>query len=138
MCVSKSSGMQPSGASSCRISNRGKHQVMNEDVSSHMLRVEWEGATYKYLPDRPHSHFLAPHAAGSHLLFGRVPFHFWRIMAALTSNATFSCFVFYAVLLVMKMYIIAIITGQVRLRRKVSGSYGTRKSSFINRVWELH
>uniref|UniRef100_M3ZUL6 Prostaglandin E synthase n=1 Tax=Xiphophorus maculatus TaxID=8083 RepID=M3ZUL6_XIPMA len=30
----------------------------------------------------------------------------------------FSCFVFYAVLLVIKMYTIAIITGQVRLRKK--------------------
>lgn len=38
-------------------------------------------------------------------------------MAALV-NEVFSCFVFYAVLLVLKMYIIAIITGQVRLRKK--------------------
>lgn len=36
----------------------------------------------------------------------------------------FSCFVFYGVLLVIKMYIIAIITGQVRLRKKVSGFWG--------------
>ncbi|KAM9840947.1 prostaglandin E synthase [Aulostomus maculatus] len=33
-------------------------------------------------------------------------------------NDVFSCFVFYGVLLVIKMYIIAIITGQVRLRKK--------------------
>ncbi|XP_072227421.1 prostaglandin E synthase [Leuresthes tenuis] len=33
-------------------------------------------------------------------------------------NQVFSCFVFYAVLLVIKMYVIAIITGQVRLRKK--------------------
>ncbi|XP_061589286.1 prostaglandin E synthase [Cololabis saira] len=33
-------------------------------------------------------------------------------------NEVFSCFVFYAVLLVTKMYVIAIITGQVRLRKK--------------------
>nr|XP_046224255.1 prostaglandin E synthase [Oncorhynchus gorbuscha] len=33
-------------------------------------------------------------------------------------NEAFSCFVFYSVLLVIKMYIIAIITGQVRLRKK--------------------
>ncbi|XP_013983188.1 prostaglandin E synthase [Salmo salar] len=33
-------------------------------------------------------------------------------------NKVFSCFVFYSVLLVIKMYIIAIITGQVRLRKK--------------------
>ena len=34
-------------------------------------------------------------------------------------NPVFSCFVFYATLLILKMYIIAIITGQVRLRKKV-------------------
>ncbi|CAJ1070196.1 prostaglandin E synthase isoform X1 [Xyrichtys novacula] len=39
-------------------------------------------------------------------------------MAALMKNEVFSCFAFYAVLLVIKMYIIAIITGQVRLRKK--------------------
>ncbi|KAG9281778.1 prostaglandin E synthase [Astyanax mexicanus] len=33
-------------------------------------------------------------------------------------NPVFSCFVFYSTLLILKMYIIAIITGQVRLRRK--------------------
>ncbi|KAM4634805.1 prostaglandin E synthase [Polymixia lowei] len=33
-------------------------------------------------------------------------------------NEVLSCFVFYAVLLIIKMYIIAIITGQVRLRKK--------------------
>ncbi|KAM9307322.1 prostaglandin E synthase [Pholidichthys leucotaenia] len=33
-------------------------------------------------------------------------------------NEVFSCFVFYGVLLVLKMYVIAIITGQVRLRKK--------------------
>lgn len=36
------------------------------------------------------------------------------------TNEVFSCFVFYAVLLVLKMYVIAVITGQVRLRKKVS------------------
>ncbi|XP_030005883.1 prostaglandin E synthase [Sphaeramia orbicularis] len=39
-------------------------------------------------------------------------------MAALFSSDVFSCFVFYGVLLVLKMYIIAIITGQARLRNK--------------------
>ncbi|XP_020490302.1 prostaglandin E synthase [Labrus bergylta] len=39
-------------------------------------------------------------------------------MAALIKNEVFSCFVFYSVLLVIKMYIIAIITGQARLRKK--------------------
>ncbi|XP_006796856.1 prostaglandin E synthase [Neolamprologus brichardi] len=33
-------------------------------------------------------------------------------------NSVFSCFVFYGVLLVLKMYIIAVITGQIRLRKK--------------------
>ncbi|XP_029921213.1 prostaglandin E synthase [Myripristis murdjan] len=33
-------------------------------------------------------------------------------------NEVFSCFVFYGVLLVVKMYAVAIITGQVRLRKK--------------------
>ncbi|XP_072548902.1 prostaglandin E synthase [Salminus brasiliensis] len=33
-------------------------------------------------------------------------------------NPVFSCFVFYSTLLILKMYIIAIITGQLRLRRK--------------------
>ncbi|XP_034753169.1 prostaglandin E synthase [Etheostoma cragini] len=39
-------------------------------------------------------------------------------MAVLIRNEVFSCFVFYGVLLVIKMYIIAIITGQMRLRKK--------------------
>ncbi|XP_074473999.1 prostaglandin E synthase [Sebastes fasciatus] len=39
-------------------------------------------------------------------------------MAVMIKNEVFSCFVFYGVLLVIKMYIIAIITGQVRLRKK--------------------
>ncbi|XP_029372064.1 prostaglandin E synthase [Echeneis naucrates] len=39
-------------------------------------------------------------------------------MASVMRNEVFSCFVFYGVLLVVKMYIIAIITGQVRLRKK--------------------
>ncbi|KAL6096627.1 prostaglandin E synthase [Pungitius pungitius] len=39
-------------------------------------------------------------------------------MADLMANEAFSCFVFYGVLLVLKMYTVAIITGQVRLRKK--------------------
>ncbi|XP_041816533.1 prostaglandin E synthase [Chelmon rostratus] len=39
-------------------------------------------------------------------------------MTAMIRNEVFSCFVFYGVLLVLKMYVIAIITGQVRLRKK--------------------
>ncbi|XP_056258707.1 prostaglandin E synthase [Seriola aureovittata] len=39
-------------------------------------------------------------------------------MAVMIRNEVFSCFVFYGVLLLIKMYIIAIITGQVRLRKK--------------------
>lgn len=41
---------------------------------------------------------------------------------AMIRNEVFSCFVFYAVLLVVKMYVIAVITGQVRLRKKVRGT----------------
>ncbi|XP_077594180.1 prostaglandin E synthase [Stigmatopora nigra] len=33
-------------------------------------------------------------------------------------NSVFSCFVFYAVLLLLKMYALAIITGELRLRKK--------------------
>ncbi|XP_026154193.1 prostaglandin E synthase [Mastacembelus armatus] len=39
-------------------------------------------------------------------------------MAAVMGNEVLSCFVFYAVLLVIKMYLMAIITGQVRLSKK--------------------
>ncbi|KAM8828387.1 prostaglandin E synthase [Spinachia spinachia] len=39
-------------------------------------------------------------------------------MAALVTSEAFSCFGFYGVLLVLKMYMLAIITGQVRLRKK--------------------
>lgn len=39
-------------------------------------------------------------------------------MSVMIKNEVFSCFAFYGVLLVIKMYIIAIITGQVRLRKK--------------------
>ncbi|RVE65994.1 hypothetical protein OJAV_G00122270 [Oryzias javanicus] len=38
--------------------------------------------------------------------------------AVMIRNEVFSCFLFYAVLLIVKMYVIAIITGQVRLRKK--------------------
>ncbi|XP_037121538.1 prostaglandin E synthase [Syngnathus acus] len=36
----------------------------------------------------------------------------------LRNNDVFSCFVFYAVVLLLKMYLLAFITGQVRLRKK--------------------
>ncbi|XP_042365355.1 prostaglandin E synthase [Plectropomus leopardus] len=39
-------------------------------------------------------------------------------MEVMMRNEVFSCFAFYGVLLVIKMYVIAIITGQVRLRKK--------------------
>ncbi|XP_059214287.1 prostaglandin E synthase [Centropristis striata] len=39
-------------------------------------------------------------------------------MPVMIRNEVFSCFVFYGVLLVIKMYVIAIVTGQVRLRKK--------------------
>lgn len=46
-----------------------------------------------------------------------------KLLTAMITSEVFSCFVFYATLLVLKMYAIAIITGQLRLRKKV-------------RVWE--
>ncbi|KAK2816385.1 hypothetical protein Q7C36_022656 [Tachysurus vachellii] len=39
-------------------------------------------------------------------------------MDAMLENSVFSCFVFYSILLILKMYTIAFITGQVRLRKK--------------------
>ncbi|KAM9440960.1 prostaglandin E synthase [Clarias gariepinus] len=39
-------------------------------------------------------------------------------MDAMLGNPVFSCFVFYSTLLILKMYTIAVITGQVRLRKK--------------------
>ncbi|GAA6103354.1 prostaglandin E synthase [Tachysurus ichikawai] len=39
-------------------------------------------------------------------------------MDAMLENSVFSCFVFYSILLILKMYTIAVITGQVRLRKK--------------------
>ncbi|KAG7314659.1 hypothetical protein KOW79_021962 [Hemibagrus wyckioides] len=39
-------------------------------------------------------------------------------MDAMLENSVFSCFVFYSILLILKMYTLAIITGQVRLRKK--------------------
>lgn len=59
-------------------------------------------------------------------------------MALLIRNDVFSCFVFYGVLLVVKMYIIAIITGQVRLRKKVSAvprTQGTHGRVISLSVW---
>ncbi|TWW66377.1 prostaglandin E synthase [Takifugu rubripes] len=41
-----------------------------------------------------------------------------QTLIAMIVSEVFSCFAFYGALLVIKMYIIAIITGQVRLRRK--------------------
>lgn len=49
-------------------------------------------------------------------------------------DPVFSCFVFYGVLLVVKMYILAIITGQVRLRKKVSDS---REVVLLQQQWEF-
>lgn len=40
-------------------------------------------------------------------------------LTAMITNEVFSCFAFYGTLLIIKMYIVAIITGQVRLRKKV-------------------
>lgn len=61
----------------------------------------------KSLASVVHSHFHAPSPL--------VP----QPLTAMITNEVFSCFVFYGTLLVIKMYIVAIITGQVRLRKKV-------------------
>lgn len=53
-------------------------------------------------------------------------------------NQVFSCFVFYGVLLVMKMYIIAIITGQMRLRKKVSDYDLERRTIAEKAAWVQH
>lgn len=58
-------------------------------------------------------------------------------MEALLNNDVFSCFVFYAVLLVLKMYTIAIIVGQFRLRKKVSAKVKKKKKQNRGRSWEL-
>lgn len=54
-----------------------------------------------------HSHFHA-----SFQLLTQTP-------TAMITSDVFSCFVFYGALMVLKMYVVAIITGQVRLRKKV-------------------
>lgn len=61
----------------------------------------------KSLASLVHTHF--------HALSKRVS----QTLIAMITNEVFSCFAFYGALMVIKMYIIAIITGQVRLRRKV-------------------
>lgn len=38
-------------------------------------------------------------------------------------NTVFMSFAFYSTILILKMYVVAIITGQVRLRKKVSSSF---------------
>lgn len=61
----------------------------------------------KSLASLVHSHF--------HALSKRVT----QTLIAMITSEVFSCFAFYGALLIIKMYIIAIITGQLRLRRKV-------------------
>ncbi|XP_047426691.1 prostaglandin E synthase [Mugil cephalus] len=68
-------------------------------------------------------------------------------MAAIR-NDVFSCFVFYAVLLVIKMYVIAVITGQVRLRKKAfanpedalrhGGLQFNREDPYVERCLRAH
>uniref|UniRef100_A0A3P8U3R5 Prostaglandin E synthase n=1 Tax=Amphiprion percula TaxID=161767 RepID=A0A3P8U3R5_AMPPE len=69
-------------------------------------------------------------------------------MSVMIRNEVFSCFVFYGVLLVIKMYIIAIITGQVRLRKKAfanpedalrhGGLQYHREDPFVERCMRAH
>ncbi|XP_062845022.1 prostaglandin E synthase [Trichomycterus rosablanca] len=63
-------------------------------------------------------------------------------------NPIFSCFIFYGTLLVLKMYIIAIITGQVRLRKKAfanledaerhGGAQYCRTDPYVERCRRVH
>lgn len=62
---------------------------------------------------------------------------FKQTMAVIIRNEVFSCFVFYGVLLLLKMYIIAIITGQVRLRKKVS-DYQRAERNLISALKGFH
>lgn len=61
----------------------------------------------KTLASLVHSHFHAPSQPVT------------QTLTAMITSEVFSCFVFYGTLLTIKMYIVAIITGQVRLRKKV-------------------
>ncbi|XP_071322792.1 prostaglandin E synthase [Trachinotus anak] len=69
---------------------------------------------------RRHRRYKTSFPLGATLTFSSPPQHapVETAMAVMIRNEVFSCFVFYGVLLVIKMYIIAIITGQVRLRKK--------------------
>ncbi|KAJ7988268.1 hypothetical protein DPEC_G00321820 [Dallia pectoralis] len=63
-------------------------------------------------------------------------------------NDVFTCFIFYSVLLIIKMYIVAIITGQVRLRKKAfanpedalrqGGVQYCREDSYVERCRRAH
>ncbi|XP_060768342.1 prostaglandin E synthase [Neoarius graeffei] len=69
-------------------------------------------------------------------------------MDALLENPVFSCFVFYSTLLILKMYTIAVITGQVRLRNKAfanpedavrhGGEQYCRTDPFVERCRRAH
>ncbi|TSK82117.1 Prostaglandin E synthase [Bagarius yarrelli] len=63
-------------------------------------------------------------------------------------NSVFSCFVFYSTLLILKMYTLAVITGQVRLRKKAfanpedaerhGGAHFCRTDSYVQRCQRAH
>ncbi|XP_030641207.1 prostaglandin E synthase [Chanos chanos] len=63
-------------------------------------------------------------------------------------NEVFACFAFYGTLLILKMYIIAIITGQVRLRKKAfanpedalrhGGAQFHRDDAYVERCLRAH
>ncbi|XP_040012591.1 prostaglandin E synthase isoform X2 [Xiphias gladius] len=94
-----------------------------------IIIARWVGASptaglQKSLPSRPHSRFQRRYACTDPRapLFRNSPPGTARLRAAAAAvmirNEAFSCFVFYGVLLVVKMYTIAIVTGQIRLRKK--------------------
>lgn len=80
--------------------------------------------------ERPSPHTPSPPPSGwrrvkslaslVHSHFHTHPLSRSQPLPAMITSEVFSCFVFYGALLVIKMYIVAIITGQVRLRKKVS------------------
>lgn len=92
------------------------YQLMQEKLSpshthTHTARLPVSssggGGESKASQAAVHSHFHA-----SFQLLTQTP-------TAMITSDVFSCFVFYGALMVLKMYAVAIITGQVRLRKKV-------------------
>lgn len=100
-------------------------EVVHEWECSHHYREWVEAVLQNGLPSFSLSLLFQQHAAISESSFKCFFLPCSRcnsawITAVMLRNSVFSCFVFYGVLLVLKMYVIAVITGQIRLRKKVS------------------